>query len=389
MRNRRLALLLILPLLLLAGCGLEPLRRVAPEDLPVLTDDLATDSLEAAIAESLRYLDSQPPEKSFALGRETTSAARLAASLRLFLEIRRSATDETELRRLLAERFTFYKAAGRSAFLGRKPLLVTGYYEPVLEGRLSPEPPFVHPLYALPGDLEKETDPASGETRTVRRIGGRTEPYPSRAEIENNNLLAGSELVYLADPVDAFVLHVQGSGKIRLADGSLRSIGFAGKNGRPYRSIGRLLADEGKIPLAEVTMPRIRHYLDEHPEERQRILQHNQSFIFFAWKKPGNPAGNLGRPLTPLRSAAVDQTVFPAAGLAFLQSRRPVFSPQGELESWQPISRFVLLQDTGSAIKGAGRLDLFWGNGPEAEQAAGVMKEQGSLYLLLLKADGD
>ena len=134
-------------------------------------------------------------------------------------------------------------------------------------------------------------------------------------------------------------------------------------------------------------MPRIKQYLADTPQERDRILHHNESFIFFNWENGDGPVGSLGEPLTAGRSAAVDYHVFPAGALGFLNTEKPLLDSMGTISTWMPLSRFVLLQDTGSAITGPGRLDLFWGRGPYAETAAGSMKHPGTLYILLEKAD--
>ncbi|MBU0961152.1 MAG: MltA domain-containing protein, partial [Proteobacteria bacterium] len=201
--------------------------------------------------------------------------------------------------------------------------------------------------------------------------------------IEKNNLAAGNELVYLNDPVDNFILHVQGSGKIQLQDGSIRSIHYSTSNGLEYFSIGKLLVDQGKMTLQEASIPSIRDYLRTHPDEQEAILHHNSKFIFFRWEQSGDPIGSLGEPLTPGRSIAIDRAMLPHATLAFLVSRKPVLNDAGEIDTWVPLHRFVFPQDTGSAIQGTGRADLFWGSGNYAKQAAGNMKEAGALYFLV------
>jgi membrane-bound lytic murein transglycosylase A len=168
----------------------------------------------------------------------------------------------------------------------------------------------------------------------------------------------------------------------------VRTVLYAGSNGRKYKSIGKLLADEGRIPLEDVTMPSIRRYLHEHLDEQQRILQYNERYIFFRLGEENEQnavVGSMGKELTPGRSAAFDQACFPYGIPAFLSTRKPVFA-DGKISGWQPMKRFVFNQDSGSAIKGAGRLDLFLGNGPEAEAEAGVLKEQGSLYFILKRS---
>lgn len=198
------------------------------------------------------------------------------------------------------------------------------------------------------------------------------------------NKAAGYEMVWLKDPFDAFVLHVQGSGLIRLQDGTVRGVHYAAKNGHPYHSIGKYMVETGRISLKQASLKTIREYLASHPDERSEILHHNPSFIFFDWTDTHGAIGNLGKELTAGRSIAVDQSCFPAGGLAFLQTRKPT-RIDNEKVSWEPLRRFVVIQDTGSAIRGAGRVDLFWGTGDKAGFEAGQMKEKGTLYFLLIK----
>ena len=259
-------------------------------------------------------------------------------------------------------------------------MLVTGYYQPHFAGSLTRTPPFLYPVYARPDSLVVRD---SGGRKTIGRlVDGVLRPFWTRREIERGNLLAGSEMVWLADPFDVCVLHVQGSAILHLTDGSRRGIHYAESNGRTYRSIGAYLVETGRMVLAEVTMDSIRDYLARHPEERDLILHQNDSFIFFHWTEAGPAVGSLGRPLTPGRSIAVDQHWYPPGALAYLESLQPVFA-DGMMTGWQRLQRFVSVQDTGSALIGPGRVDLFWGSGEHAGRAAGRMKEDGELYLLL------
>lgn len=372
-----------------AGCAIKPLLPVAPAKLPALNDDLSRASLTAAVRNSISYLEELEPTQEFAIYDQTCTAARLLASLQTFAAIIEQSLSTAELRRRVLERFDVYQARG-SGFWSRGRMLVTGYYEPVLAGSLTRSPPFLYPLYTVPGNLVTLPEKGIGAQKTGRLENGVLLPYWTRAEIEENPAaagLTGSELVYLADPMDVFILHVQGSGKIRLRDGSLRNVHFAATNGRPYRSIGRLLVDEDRLALNDVTLPRIRQYLADHPADRDRILRYNESYIFFRWEEGPGPIGSLGEVLTPGRSVAADQDLFPAGALCFLQSEKPVLDQAGAIVAWTPFSRFVLLQDSGTAIKGSGRLDIFWGSDEYAETAAGAMKQPGKLYILVLKRE--
>lgn len=362
------------------------LHTVDPKHYPSFLDHVPRASLEEAIVQSLDYLDAVSPERSFRFGGNIFSAAWLAESLRFFLAAVRTAPTSQALQQIVRENFRVYQAGGAS---DGQDLLVTGYYEPLFNGSLRKGDGFNHPLYSPPPDLVRERD-QDGTVRTGRYEKGRLVPYWSRRELEEKNLLRGRELVYVKSAVDAFVLQVQGSGRISLPDGTVRKIRFAAKNGRPYRSIGRCLVEQGKMKLEEVTMPRIRSYLEEHPDECRTILYNNESFVFFRWGDDGaaGPAGCLGRPLTPLRSIALDHQVFPPGALAFLETLQPDIDGRGRIVSWSPLSLFVLNQDTGSAIKGPDRVDLFWGSGEHAATAAGHMKHRGKLYFLVKKENG-
>ncbi len=186
---------------------------------------------------------------------------------------------------------------------------------------------------------------------------------------------------YVDDPVDAFFLHVQGSGTLVFPDGGRVRAGYAHTNGRPYRSIGRLLIDDGLVSREEMSMQAIRAYLDEHPDELRRVLSYNPSYVFFrALPADGGPLGCYGEPVTGGRSIATDRRLFPAPVMAWINAVMPT-AEGGEV----PISRFVLNQDTGGSIRGPGRVDLFFGQGDEAGELAGRTKHLGELYFLLPK----
>lgn len=369
------------------GSAKESAILLPPQDqIPPLRDDMDHKSLITAATRHLGYLRALPPTAALRVEGAACSRQCLLESMETFLAILQQNPDPAQLDQAIRDNFTLYQAGGRTKEKSGE-MLITGYYEPLLDGSLSRKDAFVHPLYAPPKSLITCQDPRTGKKTPVRKdADGEKVPFWSRAEIEGGNLLAGNELVYLKDPVDAFVLHVQGSGKIRLPDGSLRAIQFAATNGHEYKSIGKLLVDENKMTSQEATMPTIRQYLRENPEDRQRVLHSNPRYVFFQWNdKKESPTGSMGLPLTPGRSIAVDPKTLPTGAMAYLISRKPVLDDKGQIRNWETLQRFVLPQDTGSAIKGAGRADLFLGNGQYAETAAGNMKEEGKLYFLVKK----
>ena len=188
------------------------------------------------------------------------------------------------------------------------------------------------------------------------------------------------------DRIDLFFLHIQGSGKLYMDNGDSLNVHYNSPNGRPYRSIGKLLIDSGAIAREEMSMQAIKKYLRENPDTVDDILNANPSYVFFNTEKEG-PIGSIGVQLTPGRSIATDRRIFPKAALAFIQTRKPLVDGDGLISQWSRFNRFVVNQDTGGAIRGPGRADLFWGNGPYAELAAGYMQHPGMLYFLVLKPE--
>ncbi len=262
--------------------------------------------------------------------------------------------------------------------------LVTGYYEPVLNGSITRSERFRWPLYKRPDnllivDIASLYPELKGRPVRGRLEGNRVLPFYSRAEIGNGkNPLAGQELLWVEDPVEAFLLQVQGSGRVRLTDGSEVAVGYADQNGHPYRSLGGRLIEMGALTREEVTLKSIRDWLAAHPEETRALLNSNPSYIFFTQRDAAldGPLGSLGVALTPERSIAVDP--------AYITLGLPVWL-DAILPDGMVLQRLTFAQDTGGAIKGAVRADLFFGRGAEAGRLAGEMKQRGHLYVLLPK----
>jgi membrane-bound lytic murein transglycosylase A len=211
-------------------------------------------------------------------------------------------------------------------------------------------------------------------------------PYYSRREIDQLGVLRGRnlEIAWVKDPIDLFFLHIQGSGLLRMRDGGAITVGYAAQSGLPYRSIGRLLIDNGKVAREEMSMQRIRRYLTENPIEQDEVFAYNESYVFFRVLE-GGPVGSLGVPISPGRSIATDSRLFPRAALALAQTDIPILGALGELAGWRKVTRFVLNQDTGGAIRGPQRADYYFGTGDEAGALAGYMNRQGRIYFLVLK----
>ncbi len=362
---------------------LQPVNYFYPE----FRDDLDLTSLISALKKNQGYLKKINLKTLFHYGPHTFTCRQVRESQEAFLELLSRNPDPENLDRAIREDFLVYRASGRNQ---NEKVLFTGYFEPVYEASLTPDETFKHPLYRKPQDLITADLSLFKETLKGHRITGRINgkrfvPYYSRKDIEKGALNGRDlELAWLISPVDAAFLHIQGSGRLKLKDGSKMRVGYAGSNGHQYRSIGRYMLQRGMLTKEEMSMQAIRRYLSEHPEEVREILNYNPSYIFFRPLETG-PVGNIGVPLTPGRSIALDKKRFPKGALGFISCKKPVLSPSGKITAWKDFSRFVVNQDTGGAIKGPGRADIFWGSGPYAEAAAGHLKHEGELYILIQK----
>ncbi len=369
--------------------GAPILDRIDWGNAGTIFDDMDFAGLTEAARQSLAYYERRPEGTSFEFGNRRVGREQLIRTMNLFLEI----VDDPDLDGpgkvdRIRRDFTLYRSRGGDE-TGR--VLFTGYYEPIMRASRRRSASFPHPVYGLPDDLIKvdlKKFPLANSTVRVlgRMAGDEVIPYYSRSQIDGEGVLRGRglELLWFEDPVEVFFLHVQGSGRAELEDGTSVHVLYDGKNGQPYRSIGRRLIDKGILPEEEVSLQGIREYLRRNSEQVRETLDHNPSYVFFRLDDEG-PFGSIGVPLTPGRSVATDPSVFPQGGLCLIQTRKPRFTGNGEEREWTPFSRFVVNQDTGGAIKGAGRVDLFWGAGKEAERSAGVLKEYGELYFLLAK----
>ncbi|HPY35701.1 MAG TPA: MltA domain-containing protein [Smithellaceae bacterium] len=346
-------------------------------------DDLDFALLETAIYRSINYYENAGKDKVYRVAGRLVDAAKLKETLIAFNEVVRQCPSADELKKNIIADFDVYLATGAAA--DRKALF-TGYYEPLLEGSFSPTDEYKYPLYRPPPDLLVRPTEDGGNI-IGRMEGDEFIPYYSRAEIDMGGALRGKglELIWVNDPVELFSLHIQGSGKVKLEDGTLITVTYAQNNGRPFRSATRFMLDEGKISGAEASYLNFKKFMKrKSDEEILKIFSHNERYIFFRFAE-GEPVGSLGEPVTPDRSIATDPEFFPQGALAFIRLRKPAFDEQGNILRRIEFSRFVLSQDKGSAIKGPARVDLFCGFGEKARATAGSLKEKGYLYLLIKK----
>jgi membrane-bound lytic murein transglycosylase A len=294
-------------------------------------------------------------------------------------------SDAIAVRAFFEEYFTPYQVSNAD---GTDTGLITGYYEPLLRGARKRGGPYQTPLYRAPEDLLTiDLGGLYPELKNMRLrgrvVGNKVVPYFSRAELEQSGILNGKELVWVDDPIEAFFLQVQGSGRVQLVDTkeTIR-VAYADQNGHPYRSIGRYLVDKGEMTLDQASAQSIKAWYVAHPARQQELLNANPSFVFFKEEKLADPKkgpkGALGVALTPERSIAVDPQFIPLGAPVFLSTTYP--------SSEMPLRRLMMAQDTGGAIRGAVRADLFWGFGAEAGERSGRMKQRGAMWVLLPKA---
>ena len=377
-------------LFLLAACEQEeakPPPQPLPEqaifspvgfaDLPDWNTDRHAEALPALLRSCERFLKSSPgrplsPRIPGATTADIQPACRAAQSL--------PAGHDLAARAFFEEWFQPWAVANNDEAEG----LFTGYYEIELQGSITSDETYNVPVYRKPPDHVTvdlgEFDPAlSGRSFVGRVDGGRLKPYFARGDIQGGVLAGkGIELVWLKDPLDAFMLHVQGSGRVTLADGRTTRIGFAAHNGYPYDSIGRALIERGELEAHAASWPNIRAWLQANPAKAADLLAVNRRYIFFGEITGEGPVGAQGVALTPGRSLAVDTRYIPLGLPLWLDTTMPG-------ENTEPLRRLMLAQDTGSAIKGPVRGDFFWGTGDGALEYAGRMKSRGRYYLLLPK----
>jgi membrane-bound lytic murein transglycosylase A len=356
--------------------GKPALKQVALQDWPDVghaweeRDLFLRDSIDNSIA----WFDAPSSKQWFPI--EGVSHEQAKHSVIELREIIVNSTTKQEFISQIEERFDVYQSVGCD---GEGTVLFTGYYAPDFHASKTPNSYFNAPLYERPEDLI--TDSASGTPLGRQNTKGTIEPWPTRQALIESGELDGTELVWVKDDLDAYTIHVNGSARLRLDDGELMYIGYAGKTDKPYTGLGHSVLEAGLLPPDKLSLRAIRKLYDKNPDEVNALINKNESFVFFREYEGGNwPAGSLGVPVTAERSIATDKKIFPRGGVVLVDTT--VRSLTGEK---QPFTQFMADQDTGGAIRAPGRADLFMGVGPTAGLKAGGQYAEGQLYYLFLK----
>jgi membrane-bound lytic murein transglycosylase A len=331
-------------------------------------------ALLQSIDYSLRYVasgEAATAYKRYRLAGVGITRDRVLRSLKRFRVLVQQSRSPVELQAAVQREFVFYQSIGKDGFGN---VLFTAYFEPIYSASRVPTPEYRYPIYRLPPDLS--TWP---------------KPHPTREQLEGKDglqaaqgKLRGLELFWLRDRLEAYQIHIQGSAQLQLPDGSQTTVGYAGNTAYNYKSLGRALIDDGKLPQQGVTMPIILQYFQQYPQELDNYIPRDRSFVFFR-ENHGRPAmGSVNVPLTAERSIATDKALMPPGAIALIHAPFPFVNASGQMEQ-RMVSRYVLDQDTGGAIKGAGRVDYFLGTGQIAGDRAGLTVSNGQLYYLLLR----
>ncbi|MBN1795697.1 MAG: MltA domain-containing protein [Sedimentisphaerales bacterium] len=332
--------------------------------------------LKEATDNSLTYL-SKPSSKQYYPVQDITHY-KAVRSLEAFRELLDSGLSGPALNQAIKEKFDVYISVGCD---GQGTVLFTGYYTPIFDGSYQQDDVFRYPLYKQPDDLVKGPN---GEILGKRLSDGSVMKYPSRAVIEDTKMLAGNELIWMADPFESYIAHVQGSAKIRLGDGTLQTVGYAANNGYEYQSISQQMISDGVITKKQLSLAAMIDYFKRHKEQVSRYTRLNPRYVFFR-EESGEPRGSLNVPVIAYRSIATDKSIFPRASLTYVSTTLP--KAMGTEVVNELYSGFALDQDTGGAIRAPGRCDVYMGVGDTAGRLAGQTYQEGRLYYLFLKTD--
>lgn len=347
-------------------------------------DDMDPASLKKVIANQLEVMERIPGYRRSRLGNTYVTAAKLKETLEDFRDLLDKNLDPEEFSREIRKNFVIHEAARWK----NKKALFTGYYTPIIHASRVRTKEYVYPLYGMPDEFP-------GNRVNYQKVNASYNDYGfhmvarktlTRGDIDGKNLLRNKnlEIAWLKDDLERFFLHIQGSGVLEYEDGSLASVQYMGSNSYPYESVGKMLIRDRMITEGQGSMQGIKKYFRENPRQALKYLYKNKRYIFFHYTNH-LPKGSGGGEVVAGRSIATDKSLYPAGALAFIVAKKPILGPDSKIADWKMFSRFVLDQDTGSAIKGPGRADLYFGIGEEAGEAAGHYMQRGKLFYLVKK----
>jgi len=369
--------------------GQVALVKISPDQYPDFrVDPAALPDLQKSIQHSLDYL-ARPSSQAFFpyldISHDRAVASLNALNALIAQELHPGPPDPARLAARVREQFDVYKSIGgplsdNSGYSGR--VLFTGYYTPICDASPTRTGDYIYPLYGRPDDLV--SDPNTGVVSGRRLPDGSVVPYYTRRQIETQNVLAGHELYWLKSRFLAYVVTIQGSALLRLPDGTMTTIGYAGYNGYEYTSPRTQMLKDGVISVDQYSLTGLQNYFQQHPQDMDKYLLADQRYVFFM-PRPGGPFGKLNVPVTPMATIATDKPptgkdIYPRAMPAFLDV--PIPNPAG---GFLPYRGFMLDQDTGGGIRASGRCDIYMGIGPQAEQLAGRQLQEGALYYIAIK----
>ena len=350
--------------------GKLALRKITdPKEIPDYTKACSDlEGLKDAIARSLNYMAKPSSERFYPYGDITHEEA--VKSLQELDKLVALKLTPPEMNKILREKFDTYVSVGCD---DQGTVLYTGYYTPIFDGSHVRTDRFKYPLYKTPADLLKDSD---GNIVGQKEINGNIRKYPNRADIQKSNMFAGNELVWLGDPFEVYIVHVQGSAKIKMPDGKIEGIAYDAHNGWEYESIRKKMIADGKLNAQDINMKVLIDYFKAHPDEIDMYVNENPRYVFFR-PETGEPKGALNELVTPFRTIATDKSIYPRAMFAF-----------AAVDLDKPVG-FALDQDTGGAIRAAGRCDVYMGVGDAAAELAGKTYREGRLYYLFVKPENE
>lgn len=372
------------------------LRLVAEADLPRFEESFkARGGLIKAAKKAIKYLETLPQSRTLRVGGRDYGPAALIDSAKAMIAIAQEAKTPDELDQRVRATFDVFQSAGLD---GQGRVVFSSYYQPSLRASLKKTAGYPYPIYKRPADMV-EVDLASfdkklanGDSVVLGRVGKdkRVTPYFSRAEIDRRKALAGKglEVAWLKDRFDALDLHIQGSGILKLTSGKEVLAKYAATNSASYNSVGLVLIKAGVFTRDEITHDKLRDYLRKNPDAESWILAQNPRYTFFdlaPLPEDGEPFGAAEQSLVPARAIAIDAAVVPLGALTFFTTTSPLADKEGRLLGMFPSARFAFGMDTGGAIKGPGRVDIYAGHGLQAAATARGQWADGQLFILVKK----